>query len=309
MATSNSYDFNLDRDAIITEAYSLIGAVAIGTTPSPAQLTGGGQSLNLMLKGWQAVGFGLWLRKEVTLHLGYGTTSYLLGPSGDNASETAIKTEMKVAASSTDLTIDVDSITGMTDGDYIGVELDDGTLQWTTINGTPSGNTVTIAAALTDDVAIDNHVYTYTTKIQRPLSIIEARIIDASDIEIPVEIVSRDIYMALPTKTTTGYINQIYYDPQLTNGVLYTWPACDNVQRRIKMTVKKPIMDFDATDDDGEFPQEWFEAVTTNLAIRLGIKNGIPIDPELKALATESKWMLMSFDDEKESMFLQPKYS
>jgi len=307
MTTSGSYDFNLDRDGIITEAYSLTGSVAIGETPTTAELTDGGKSLNIMLKGWQAKGYGLWLNQEITVFPGYGEKSVLLGPSGNHASATIVKTEVKVAAVATDLTIDVDSITGMTNGDYIGIELDDGTLQWTTINGVPAGYTVTLAAALTDDVAVDNHVYTYTTKTQRPLSIIEARLITADEIEIPIEVIPRDTYMLLSNKDTTGLINQVYYDPQLTNGKLYVWPTSSDVQNRIEMTIKKPIMDFDASADDGEFPQEWFEAITTNLAVRIGIKNGVPLDPELKELAMTSLYDVRGFDQEQESMFFQPR--
>lgn len=308
MATSNSYDFSLDRDGIITEAYSLTGSIAIGEAPTIAELADGGRSLNIMLKGWQSRGYGLWLTQEITVFPGYAEKSVSLGPAGDHASATIVKTEMKAAGAATDLTIDVDSITGMTDGDYIGIELDDGTLQWTAINGVPAGDTVTIAAALTDDAAIDNHVYTYTTKTQRPLSIIEARLVTADEIEIPIEIVPRDTYMLLSNKDTSGFINQVYYDPQLTNGRLYIWPTSSDVKNRIEMTIKKPIMDFNASTDDGEFPQEWFEAITTNLAIRIGIKNGVPLDPELRNLAAMSLQEVMNFDNETGSVFFQPGF-
>jgi len=68
-------------------------------------------------------------------------------------------TAIKVAASKDDLTIDVNSISGLADDDSIGITLDDGTLQWTTVNGTPAGDTVTLAEALPDDAAIGNVVY------------------------------------------------------------------------------------------------------------------------------------------------------
>jgi len=75
--------------------------------------------------------------------------------------ETAIAT----AGALGDTTIDVDSIEDMSDGDYIAVKLDNGDYQWTTVSGTPTGTTVTIAAALTDSVAVDNKVIVYTTTI------------------------------------------------------------------------------------------------------------------------------------------------
>jgi len=306
MATSGSYDFTLDRDGMVSEAYRLLGGIAIGEDPTTEELTDGGRTLNLMLKGWQAEGIGLWLERTVTLFLGYEKQSYLLGSTGDNCSTSVVKTEMKVAGVATDSTIDVDSITGITDGDYIGIELDDNTVQWTTINGSPSGDTITLTDILTGASAIDNHVYTYTSKIQRPLKVIEARHIAADGNSIDLLPISRQEYMNLPDKTTTGTVNQFFYDAQLDNGVLYLWPTCSNVQETVQMTLKYPIMDFDASTDNGEFPVEWMDAVVLNLAIRIGIKIGVTPDQNLMALAAEAKFHVKSFDVEKTSMFLQP---
>jgi hypothetical protein len=306
MATSGSYDFSLNRNEIITEALSFIGAIAIGETPTDAEMSDGSRTLNMMIKAWQAEGVGLWLNQEVTLFLEYGETSYTLGPTGDHCSAATVKTEIKTAASSGDSTIEADSITGISDGDNIGVELDDNTLQWTTVSGAPSGNTITLAAAITADVAVDNHVYAYTTKIQRPLEIIEARRVDADDNETPIDLISRDEYMSLSDKGSKGTPNQVYYHPQLTNGVLYVWQACDDVRDRIKMTIKRPVQDFDAGTNDCDFPQEWFEALTFNLARRLAVKYGKVFPKDLLVLAIESKDVVWGFDREQTSIYFQP---
>jgi len=307
MATSGSYDFNLTGDSIIEEAMSYIGALGIGESATSDELTSYRQVLNLMIKGWQTEGIGLWLNQKITLFLGYQTQSYLLGPTGGHASASIVKTEMKVAGAAADGTIDVDSIAGTSNEDTVGIELDDGTMQWTTVNGAPSGDTLTLSVALTGAAAINNHVYTYTTKTQRPLSIIEARRVDASGNETPLFALSRIDYMALANKTTAGVVTQYYYDPQLTDGAFYTWPTCDNVQDTLKLTIKKPIMDFDASADEGEFPTEWLDAITLNLAVRLGVKLGVKPDKELKELASVTKFMARTFDSEKESMYLQPE--
>lgn len=305
MTTSGSYDFNLDRDGIVTEAYRYLGAVAIDEAPTSDELTDGGVTLNTMLKGWQTEGIFLWLNQQVTLFLEYEENSYLLGATGDNATSSHVKTEMKVAGAALDSTIDVDSITGISDGDYIGIELDSGALQWTTVSGTPSGDTITLAASLTSASAIDNHVYAYTTKIQRPLGIIEARRVSPSGIETPLIEVSREDYMTLSDKTSAGYSNQFWYDPQLTNGRIYIWGACNNVQDTIAMTIKRPIQDFDSSGNTGDFPTEWLEAVIFNLATRLGVKLGVELPQGLVSLAAHAKYMAKTFDVEMPSMFLQ----
>jgi len=70
-----------------------------------------------------------------------------------------VKTEMRVAAVVTATTMEVDSTTGMTAGDIIGVELDNGTWHWTTIDGVTDGDTVELTAGLAGDgAAINNDV-------------------------------------------------------------------------------------------------------------------------------------------------------
>ena len=222
-------------------------------------------------------------------------------------SASIVKTEVATAASSGDTNIVVDSITGITDGDYLGIELDDGTVQWTTVNGVPSGSTIVAAVVLTDGVAVDNHIYTYTTKAQRPLEIIEGRRISGDGISTPLLQISRNEYMALSDKSNSGIINQIFYDPQLTNGALFVWPTCADVQDTLELTIKKPITDFDSSADDGEFPVEWTMAIVSNLAVLIGMENGIPLNAQLGRLAESSKFMARTFDDEKTSVFFQPE--
>lgn len=192
-------------------------------------------------------------------------------------------------------------------GERVGIELDAGTIQWTNI-GAALSTTLVLITTLTSVAAIDNHIYSYTAKAQRPLEIIEARRIDENNNETPLYIASRNEYMSISNKTSEGTINQIYYDGQLTNGVLYVWPEPDNMKDRIKMTVKYPIQDFDAATNDADFPQEWFEALIYNLALRLSIKYGKTINPVLGDLAIISKNIVSGFDREDTSIYIQPDY-
>lgn len=67
-------------------------------------------------------------------------------------------TTLSSAASATDTSIEVNDITGFSDGDPIGIELDDGTQHKTTINGAPSGSTINIDDAMPGAAAIGNDV-------------------------------------------------------------------------------------------------------------------------------------------------------
>jgi hypothetical protein len=78
------------------------------------------------------------------------------------------RTTVSVAASSGASTIDVASITGISNGDIIAIELDTVLIsagserQWfhTTVNGAPAGSTITLTATLPADVAIGRRVQT-----------------------------------------------------------------------------------------------------------------------------------------------------
>jgi len=223
--------------------------------------------------------------------------------SGAHCSNDWVKTELSAVSAASDTTLEVDSDEGMTDGDYIGIELDDGTLEWTTINGTPASDVVTITTGLTSAAGVDNHVYTYTTKCTRPIEITEMRLHNSDGTDTPLCLISRDEYMAFSDKTNTGKANSVYCDARLDRMTVNVWPACDDVKDFIKCTVKMPIMDVDSVSNNPEFPQEWFECLATNLAVRLAPKCGRSASQELIAIAVGSKAAAENFDREQVSTF------
>ena len=269
MAVSASSDFSVNRDELISAAFRIIGILAPGDTPLAARVTTATQALNIMIKSWQADGIGLWLNQTVTLLLQADDIDYSLGPSGDNCSATVVKTEVATAAAAAATSIVVDSITGMSADDYVGVETDNGDIHWSTISGDPAAATFVLTTGLDYAAAVDNHVYVYTTLIQRPLEIIEARLVDADDNERPLEIISMAKYMAIANKTLEGTPNQIYVDAQLTDIVVYVWPEPNDMKYRMKLTIKRPVYDLDSATDDFDFPVEWAEAIKYNLVLRL----------------------------------------
>jgi len=303
MATSGSIDYTRTRNELLIGALRLIGKSGRGKTHSAADIDDAAEALELMIKAWQATGIHLWKVKHATLFITKGTGSYDL--TGSHCTLDYVRTEVKVAASSGASTIDVDSITGISDGDYIGIELDDGTMQWTTINGAPAGDTITLTDVTTDTVAIDNTVYTYTTQLVRPLKMIDARRISDNDIQI--DVVSREEYFTLPTKTATGEVNQVYYDPQLGAGKLYIWPTGSKADDRVQLTFMMPIEDFDSANITPDFPQEWLEAIKFSLASRLGLEYGIELKKQLYLDARAGKMLfdVEDFDEESTSVYFQ----
>lgn len=289
MAVSGSYDYTRTQIQLIHSAMRDIGELAKGETPDADDYAVVSEALNLLIKSWQNQGIGLWLNQECTLYLQNDTIQYAIGPSGDHWTADPHKTELAAAGAAADLTITVDSYTGMADGDYIGIELDSGTIDWTTID-TPAAVLITIDDALASAAAIDNHVYFYTDKAQRPLEIIKDTIrkVDENGHETPVALISRSQYMAINDKTSEGPVNSVYYDAQLTNGQLYVWPEPSSVKEYLRMTIRRPISDVDSLTHHIEVPPEFLLALEYNLAIHIAPKFGAEVSKLVIALAIES---------------------
>lgn len=274
MATSGSVDFNLTRNDIIIEAMELIGATDIGEAPTAEEITSCSRTLNILIKSLQTEGVYIWKTRDFYVFPQLSEKYIDLGPTGGHATLTYNKTEISTIALTGASTIAVDSDDGITDGDYIGIELDDGTLQWTTVNGTPSGDVVTITDVLIDDVSVDSHVYSYTTKINRPSFLLnEGRLLEGiGEGEVPFLLASRNEFNSISTKTADGNPHTGWYDPRTITGRLNIWPASNNVKNILILTGKFPIEDFDSSTDDADFPHEWYLALVWNLAALIAPK-------------------------------------
>ena len=79
MPTSNSYNFNLTRDQIISGALRLLGVIGQGDTPDAAQIADCAEALEMLLKAWEAEGLSLWAIKLQAITLVAGQASYSIG--------------------------------------------------------------------------------------------------------------------------------------------------------------------------------------------------------------------------------------
>ena len=307
MATSNSVNFTLTRNDIVTEALELCQVLAGGETPDGEDLVTCSRSLNMLAKAWMADGLHLFQKLEVTLFHTVGATSYTLGT--DRASADHLETTLSAAEAAAQTVLSITSTAGMTAGDAIGIELDDSTRQWTTIVTVDSATQVTVTAALTSAAASGNTVYTYTTLMDTPTRVISARRRSKDGNEVPVSVLSREDYMQLANKTNKGKIVQVFYD-RSGSGKLSVWPTADVVSDMLNLTVERPIDDFDAATDNPDFPVEWFEALSYGLAARVATKYGVNIQERtfLKMEAERYKADILAWDNEDTSVFFQPEF-
>ena len=320
MATSGSTDFLLDRDGIVRAALKLCGVIEAGETPAAEELVDGALALNRMVKHWQGTGLRLWKKREGVLFLEKGKVSYNLGPnSSDHATEEgdAVKTALSANAAALAITITVDSITGIAANDEIGIVLDSGAFHWTTVSGAPSGSTVTLAVAIPTAAASGNKVHAYTFDLTRPLRVLESRRRDEiADQDIPIIMFSRQEYFDTPNKLTESLTTEVYYDPQISEagtpperqGTIYLWPAPVDIDSTLRFTAALPIEDFDNATDNPDFPVEWSDALTFNLAVRIAPEYGVPLDDRawLKTEALQFLNDVQMWDTEPESIYLAP---
>jgi len=304
MATSGSFNFNVTFEDICKEALTLIGEYDENDVIDNRDVATCLRTFNMMIKYWQADGVTLWKLVDAVLFLAKGTHTYSIGPSGDHASDSYVKTEVATAAASGASTLVVDSITGISASDNIGIELDDGTLQWTTVNGAPSGSTITLTDVTTDTIAVDNHVYTYTNKLQRPLEIVEARLRNSSGQDRPIFIESRERFLYLNDKAQTGTVNQIYHQPTTTNTTMRLWQAAGDVKELVRFSVKIPVEDVDTKTDNVDFPQVWFLPLAWQLALYVGPKFDASLNAKQEARAQHLLETVKDHDTEQSSSIL-----
>lgn len=313
MTTSGSVDFSVTRDQIITAALEEIDDLAEGETITAARLAQCTLRLNSWVKSLMAQGAKLWAMKQATLFLEVGESTYSLGATGDNCTNTYIQTTLSTDEALGSVSLSLTSTTGMAASDKIGIVLDDGTIHWTTISGAPGAPT-TIASGLASAATSGNAVFTYTTKINRPqrLDVDAANWHSLVGNDTPVKIISREEYTRLTNKNSQGKIVQAFYDPQLGNGVLRVWPTPDNATDVLQFWYERILEDFDAAGDTPDFAIEWSEPLILGLAYRMANTVGtisIQRMQMLKSAADEALAIAMNYDRSNASTFFQPDFN
>lgn len=168
-------------------------------------------------------------------------------------------------------------------------------------------NVPTVAANASYQIG-DTATGTGAVVTNRPLRIQDAYIRNASGNDTTLKIISRQEYDLLGSKTSSGVPNQIFYDPQLTNGVLYMYPVPTDALSTIHLVVQKPLADFNLAVDNPDFPQEWYQALKWGLAAELAPEYGAT---ERKITRIEQKAMLYkeqlnNWTQEEASVYFMP---
>jgi hypothetical protein len=313
MATSGVSAFTMTAIQVINKAFSKIGVKTAEQDLQPDEYQDGQDSLNLMIKAWGAQGLHLWCKEEGLLFLDAGKSNYNLGPTGDEACELDdfIGTGTTAAYVATDTVIAVTSTTGMAAADYVGIELNNNTRHWTTIVSVDNATQITITTGLLSASKSGSTVFTFTNLIERPNRILSyRRKTYGNDSEIPVSSLSRNSYFNQVNKLQQGTVVNCYYSPQLGNGRAYVWQTASSVNDLLRFTYERPLEDITIDEDNIDFPVEWLETIIYNLAARLVDDYNVPI-PKADRIVQKAAFLLdelLGWDEEMESIFLQPDF-
>lgn len=333
MAISNSYDFTMTRDEIIEAALRKLNALLEGNSANAAKITNGSQALNVMLKAWSARSYPIHnVRRLFVLPNIPSTLSrnqnlvwdINVGNVGTNHTTTSyVHTTTTATTAAAGTTLTVSSITGISNGDTIGVELVSTTslIHWTTVNGAPSGSTVTLTAAIPsgNSVASGAHVYTYTASSQRaprPTAIHGQWIVNLeANTRYPINLRPEDeiLNVAYQTSGTSAPVNIAYRPnwfgaPNSQDGVLLLYPGWGDAANIIELRAQYPFSDMDATGNDVQAPPEWLEAIIYGLADRLAPEYGLDAKLRLvvKREAQEFFDLAMEGSNENSSLYFMP---
>jgi hypothetical protein len=324
LSTSGSFDYSLTAAGVYEMALENIGVLATGGTVSSNDSTFCLRRLNVLAKQFQGTSDGspgvkVHTRQRITLMLAKGQQTYLVGPASTDARSSTLvgRTTLSAAEAAAQTTLSITSNTDTTTypgttitmaaSDIIGIQLDDGTIQWSTISGTPA-STATIADALTGAAASGNYVWWFTSRAQR-FPVIESAVLrEAGYTTTPLDVYvdARQYDQGVSDKYADGTPTAILVEPLriATRVTLNSQPT--NVEQQIILTVLYPAEDYDATTDDIAFPQEALRFLAWELSFEIAPAFRCAWTAAMEKNRLEAKAAWMNLNPENSVLYFRP---
>jgi hypothetical protein len=120
-----------------------------------------------------------------------------------------------------------------------------------------------------------------------------------------LERISRDAYLSIPTKSTTGRSSQFFLDRQITP-VLKLWPVPDNSTDVVYYDALTRMNDADAAVNTMDVPFRFYPCLAAGLAYYISIKRAPDRIQLLKAVYEEEFERAMSEDRDRASFNVAP---
>ena len=290
MAVSGSKDFEPNVAEYVDEAFERCGLeLRTGYDARTAR-----RSLNLLFADWANRGLNRWTIKQVTQTLASGIAEYPVGT-------------ITLAVSASGSFSIAETITGGTSGatasvitkptsTSLTITVPSGTVSApeTITGGTSGAATTTTAVASLEDT-------------QASIDILSG-VIRRSSSDIAVTRISRDDYLTIANKSTTGRPTQFYVDRQITP-VVKIWPTPENSTDEFIYDRLVRIDDADTSVDTVGVPFRFYPCLTAGLAYYLSLKKAPDRVQILKGLYEEEFQRAADEDRDKANINLVPSYT
>ena len=132
-------------------------------------------------------------------------------------------------------------------------------------------------------------------------------VVRRSGTDISISRISRDSYLAIPTKTSSGRPTQFFLDRQITPN-LKIWPAPENSTDVIIYDALTRIQDADTAANTLEVPFRFYPCLTAGLAYYLSMKKNPQLTQMLKVIYEEEFQRAMGEDRDRSSFTVTPEY-
>lgn len=299
MTTSNTFGFNPTVAQMITGAYQDLNVIGDDEAPTAAQFNVALYKMNSIVKSLQATGIHVWTEEEAILFLQPIQSRYQLGGASGNAfccdAASWILGKLAQSYSSGATSIALQTTAGMSVGDNFGIVLATGATFWATVSALPGSNVVTIPGpGLPSAASSGSYTFDFppSAQIGRPLKVPKTRLLTFASLqETPMTgPISRQEYMDLPNKQSTGTPTQVFYTPQLGVGYIYVWPVITNSFCAIRFTWYRSLADLLTPANTFDFPQEWATPLRWFLADDLRAGHNVPLQRQKLIQEKAMEW-------------------
>ena len=287
MAFSGSKNFEPDVAEYVEEAFERCGLeLRTGYDARTAR-----RSLNFLFADWANRGLNRWTIKQLTQTVAADVTEYPLGTItlsvAASGSFTIAETITGGTSAATASVITKPTATSMTitvpSGTFVASE---------TITGSSSSATTTVSEAPS---LVDT---------QSSIDILSA-VVRRSSQDIAIQRLSRDDYLNIPNKTTTGRPIQFYVDRQITP-VIKIWPAPENSTDEIIYDRLVRIDDADTSVNTMQVPFRFYPCLAAGLAYYISLKRAPDRVQLLKTIYEEEFIRAADEDRDRASLTLVP---
>jgi hypothetical protein len=301
-------NFQLTLGEMISDALGIIQIGVDGESVEPEYYERARVVANRVVLEMQMMGLHLSSYKVGYLFLQPDQYKYVI--EDENATNEYWSRQISADEASGQTVLSISSSDDLQVDDVIGITLDDGSLQWTTVTAVDTVTpTVTIADALTDDASTDNYIFNYRTTLRQISRVHQMWRRDNYVNDVPITQLSQQEYDVLPFKTTSpGLPSQWYYHRAIPKGVLYLWTIPVNSTYIIGFWYECKLGQLKDPTDVIDMDQFYIPFFVQRLALRCGESFAASADTLNRVRQTDEELMALSlsYDDEGAPIKISP---